>query len=267
MRNVVVGGSSITNTDPWPTWATWLQKRYDAHFIDVSVKGLGNEAIITKAVSQARMLDDPVLIVQLTNVDKWDWYVENTALIQQMNQEKHQITKISPEDTAGFWGTGSHFPKWKAHYQEHYFGLQYQMWHTLLLINWLQMVCHSQQWNLYVIFDSPLLAVTEQQLNQGMLSAQECGSRNLTDNTLCRLVHDCIDWSDIYCPGLIGFAVLKDMPWFSEKNKGHPGSLVHWMFTQEVLVPVLDRWLRACHDLNLCRGEAQRMQDIFHAIR
>jgi hypothetical protein len=27
-RNVIVGGSSITDTSAWPTWATWLQYRY-----------------------------------------------------------------------------------------------------------------------------------------------------------------------------------------------------------------------------------------------
>lgn len=265
MRNIVLGGSSVTDAGAWPTWATWLQKRYEARFIDVSVKGLGNESIITKAVCQAQVLDNPLLIVQLTNVDKWDWYVENPAMIEQLNQEKHQITKISLEDTAGFWGTGSHFPKWKTHYRTHYFGLQYQMWHTLLLIHWLQMMCKAQRWSLYIIFDSPLLAVTEYQLNQGLLSAEECGSRKLTDNSLCKLVRDCIDWSDIYCPGLIGYAVQKDLPWFNEQSKGHPGSLVHFLFAQEVLVPTLDRQLEAHCDLDCYLDEAQKMQNLFHA--
>lgn len=265
LRNVVIGGSSITHDHPWPTWSTWIQKRYEARFLDVSVKGLGNEAIISRAVLQAKALDDPLLIVQLTNVDKWDWYVERPTIIQQLSQEKHQITKLVPEDTAGFWSTGSHFPKWKKHYRENYFSLQHHMWHTLLMINWLQMVCRAQKWKLYIVFDSPVLAVTEQQLNQGLLDVKECNSKKLTDNSLCSMIYDWIDWSQIYCPGLIGYAVQKDLPWYNVKIKGHPGSLVHFLFAQDIIVPDLDSLLEPCRDIASDISEAQRMQALFHA--
>jgi hypothetical protein len=266
MRDVIIGGSSVTTDHPWPTWASWLKRRYNDNFIDTSVKGLGNEAIILRAFAQARHLHNPLLIIQLTNVDKWDWYVQDLDLIMQLDKEKHQVTKLQSEDLSGFWSTGSHFPRWKAHYREHYFSLDYHMWHTLLLINWLQMTCTHKQWDLHIVFDSPILAVTEQQLNQGQLDIEECCSRQLTDTPLCNLICDLIDWTNIYCPGLMGYAVQNHLPWFNEKIKGHPGSLVHWLFTQEVLLPVLDNLLIPCHDLDQFSTEAQRMQELFHAI-
>ena len=264
MRSVVVSGSSITNDQPWPTWATWVMHRYSGNnFVDVSQKGLGNEAIITRAVAQAQSIENPLIIVQLTNVDKWDWYVEDPVLLKQLGQEKHKVSCILPTDTSGFWSTGSHFPEWKSYYQKHYLSLQYQMWHTLLLIHWFQMTCKAQHWDNYIIFDSPCLAVTEQQLNKGLLNIQDCNNINLANNSLCGLVYDLIDWSEIYQPGLIGHAVLNNMNWWSPKSKGHPGSLVHWSFVKKIIVPVLDRMLNPCQDLEKCLAQAQRMQNLF----
>ena len=264
MRDVIIGGSSVTDEGPWPTWATWLKNRYcDNNFVDTSVKGLGNEAIILRAISKARLFDRPAVIVQLTNVDKWDWYVENTELIDQLSREKHQVTQISAHDTAGFWSTGSHFPKWKSHYREHYFSLQYQAWHTLQMIHWLQLTCRAQNWDHYIIFDSPLLAVTEQQLNQGLLDLEDCASCRLADNTLSQLVFDLIDWSNIYRPGLIGYALCNDLSWFNPRAKGHPGSLVHFNFMQEIIVPAMDLILDPCEDLEQHRLHAQQMQRVF----
>ena len=51
---VIIGGASITNDSAWPTWATWVQRRYALkNVINVSAKGMGNEAILIKAAHAA----------------------------------------------------------------------------------------------------------------------------------------------------------------------------------------------------------------------
>lgn len=263
-RDVIIGGSSITNSNPWPTWATWIMKRYgSSNFVNTSVKGTGNEVIVLRAIQEAKKCVDPVVIVQLTNVDKWDWYVENPELAEKISHERHPLTKLDSNETLGFWSTGSHFPLWKQHYKENYLGMHYQMFRTLMLIHWFQLLCLDKSWDHYILFDSPILAVTEQQLNTGQLSLEQCFDRQLTDNALCRLLIDQIDFSKIYCPGLIGYAKINDLDWYSASAKGHPGSLVHYLFAHDIVTPALDGMIMPTQDLAGFRQEATVMQRIF----
>ena len=260
---VIVAGSSITTDTAWPTWASWLERRYQPNqLVNVSVKGMGNELILLRAVRAAQQCSTPMIVVQLTSVDKWDWHIENPKLINKINQEKHPIISLDANESHGFWSTGSHFPLWKQHYGEHYFGLEYNMFHTLLLIQWFQMLCDQQGWQYYILLDSPIFSVTEQQLNSGNLSDSECWAQTLTQNTLCQTIANTINLSNIYTPGLIGYAQLNRLPWYSNRFKGHPGSLTHYRFVKDIVAPVLDMTLAPKVDFTVFEQEATKFQTL-----
>lgn len=266
-HTVIIAGSSLTTDLAWPTWATWIQQRYNLknNLVNVSAKGLGNEAITVRAVQAAGSCEKPLLIVQLTSVDKWDWYVEQPGLADAMMAEKHTIVKLMPQDQFGYWSTGSHFPLWKQHYGQHYFGLQHAMFHSLLMLQWLQMICQQRNWPLYVLFDSPVLSVTESQLNTGLLDPEHCHSQQLIKNSLCQIIGQLIPLDQIYQPGIIGFACLNQMPWYSVRYKGHPGSLVHFEFARSVLAPVLDQMLEPQTDWLELEPSAKKYQMLVDA--
>jgi len=263
-RNIIISGSSITETIAWPTWATWITRRYcPTTFVNVGHKGLGNELILLRAVEQAKKYNNPLLLVQLTNVDKWDWYVDDSELIKEINQEKHPIVRFGHEQNQGFWSTGSHFPKWKDYYKENYFSLNYFTYRTLQLIHWFQLLCRQQQWQYYIMFDSPIFSVTENYLNNGILTNNECHSTQLVDNSLSGTVFDLLDTTQIYLPGIIGYAQLNDYPWYNPKGKGHPGSLTHYHFTKDIISPVLDRILTPIYEFETFKDEAVVFQKLF----
>ena len=260
---MIVGGASITEPSAWPTWASWVERRYQPdRFINVSVKGLGNEVILLKAVQAAQKLSNPIIVVQLTSVDKWDWYVENPELINQINKERHPITTLESTDLHGFWSTGSHFPLWKEYYRKNYYSIEYLMYKTLLQIQWFQLVCDKNSWQYYILFDSPILSVTEEQLNTGQLSVAECVDNKLVQNTLCKTIYELTNFDNIYQPGLIGYSCINNMAWYSDRFKGHPGSLVHYSFMKDIIAPELDKFLTPMVDFESFLEEAIRFQKL-----
>jgi hypothetical protein len=257
---IIISGSSVTNDSAWPTWATWTRDLYGlTNTIDLSVKGLGNKTIILRALKAAAECGDPqLIIVQLTSVDKWDWYVEDAEKIDRLAREKHSITFLDTADKNGFWSTGSHFPLDKEHYRQHYFGIQYHMFETLMMLQWFQFICQKNHWSYHVIFDSPILAVTEGQLNTGRLSRHECHSQILAENSLSRLVN--IDLGNVYLPGLIGYACLNDLSWHHPLYKAHPSSYAHFCFTKDILAPVLDAHFGRTCDIQKLEIAARKFQ-------
>lgn len=239
---VIISGSSITDDTVWPTWATWIKELYGLTNVgNFSVKGLGNKTIILKAIKAAMACDQPPLIIlQLTSIDKWDWYVENPLIVETLKKEKHPILFLDAQDTHGFWCTGSHFPLWKEYYQEHYFSLTYQAFETLMMLQWFQGLCKLKNWSHQILFESPILSVTESQLNSGQLSKDDCISKKLIENVLCDTVP--IDLDGIYLPGLIGYACLENLSWFHDRYRSHPGSYVHYLFTKDVLSRSFDNF-------------------------
>lgn len=239
---LIVSGASTVKDIAWPTWLTFIKKVYgltDNDVVDVSAYGLGNEAIILKAINSALQEKNPYVIIQLTQIDKWDWYVEDQTTVSILNNEKHPISKLNKTDDFGFWSTGSHFPLMKEYFQENYFGLNYFAFKTLLMLSWFEMVCKKQNWQYLVLFDSPILSVTEKQLNTGELSKQECFQTKLIENPLCATAKESVNLDNIYLPGMMGLACLNDIPWFSKRHKNHPGSYVHYIFTKNIIVPRL----------------------------
>lgn len=266
-RSIIVSGSSITDTTAWPTWATWVKHRYNpVQFVNCGVKGIGNELILLKAVAEAKKHTDPLIIVQLTNVDKWDWYVEDNNMARMLAQEKHPLVTLSLDDSHGFWSTGSHFPKWKEYFKDNYFSLEYFTYRTIQLIMWFQDLCQKQKWEYHIIFDSPILSVTESYLNEGKITTEECYSTKLIDNTISKILIDLIDTKNIYAPGIIGYAHLNRYPWFTKKIKGHPGSLVHYHYTKDIICPRLDQVLEPIRDLELVLDEASVFQRLFEDL-
>jgi hypothetical protein len=266
-RSIIVSGSSITDWSAWPTWATWINHRYNPDFfINCGVKGIGNELILLKAVAEAKKHENPVVVVQLTNIDKWDWYVENTNLVTKLIQEKHSLIKLSPDDDHGFWSTGSHFPKWKEYYKNNYFSLEHSTYQTLQLIQWFQLLCQQQHWKYYIIFDSPIFSVTESYLNTGNLTVDECYTTGLVNNTLTSSLFDLVDFNNIYMPGIIGYAKINSYPWYTKKVKGHPGSLIHYQFTKDIICPALDQIIEPFQSLDPFKDEAGVFQNLFNNL-
>lgn len=196
------------------------------NFQNISQKGLGNKVIILKAIQAAyRSSRSVFLILQLTSLDKWDWFVTDQTLCQQLKNEKHALIEMVPGNNHGFWSTGSHFPLWKEYYRSHYFSIEYQAYETISTLQWFEMLCQKKGWRYHVILDSPIFSVTESELNQGHLDKTRCYGTDLMCNVLCDILQ--FDHDYIYLPGLIGYACLHDLAWFSQKHQGHPGSLVH----------------------------------------
>ena len=262
-HKIILAGSSITEDSPWPTWATWTTKMFGWTNVDnVSVRGLGNEVIILKAIQAAKMATEPVFItIQLTSVDKWDWYVQDPTVVRELSSEKHAICHLDKHDKSGFWSTGSHFPLRKEYYRENYFSLDWSASRTLQLITWFQIVCKQHGWGNYILFDSPIFSVTESQLNQGILEKQQCYDTVLIDNTLCEISTTGLD-NNLYYPGLVGYCCLNDLPWYTPRFKGHPGSLSHLKFVRDIVSQNLSLYFKQIVSVDELMPEAVKMQQL-----
>lgn len=237
MHKIVTGGASITS-GPWPTWVDILKEKYQAELIDVSKIGLGNEAIVATALHQASQLDgDITVIVMLTNIDKWDWYVDHPGLFEKFSHEKHTITKLGQDHKGGFWGTGSWFPLEKAVYKDNFYSEDYFVMRTLQIIAVFNQVCNQQGWHGHIIFDSPVWSMTEQEVNQG--GVIDTTSNRLIKTPLNNWLYKSLNL-DIYEPGLIGFLYKNNIPWYSPKYRAHPGPKAHYEFSKKYLFPKLD---------------------------
>jgi hypothetical protein len=266
-KNLVISGSSITTDHAWPTWATWVTRLYQLNqIVNVSARGMGNELILLKAIEAASNCQSPTILVQLTSTDKWDWYVQDLDLVKQINKEKHPIIPFNQSDKYGFWSTGSHFPVWKEYFFQNYFSQDYFTLKTLVMIQWFQLMCQQQNWPYLIIFDSPVLSVTESQLLTGQLEQHKCYATTLVENELCRNLANLLDLSNIYLPGLIGFACLNKLPWYHARFNAHPGSLVHLNFVEQVLVPKLDTLLTQINSIETIELEANRFQSLMDDV-
>jgi len=135
-----------------------------------------------------------------------------------------------------------------------------------LHIQWFQMLCKQNSWKHYIFFDSPVFSVTEEQLNTGQLTKQECVADTLIQNALCKSIYNLDNFDQIYQPGLIGYACLHDLPWYSSRFKGHPGSLTHYHFMTNIIVPALDKLLPPQNSIESCLDEAVRFQTLIDKI-
>jgi hypothetical protein len=242
---VIISGASNTSSS-WPTWATIIHERYKADWVDVSRKGMGNEAIILRALSSAwkHKKDTPLLIVvMLTNVDKWDWYIDNPILLDKFNKEKHTITTINDSIDGGFWCTGSWFPLEKELFKEKYYNEDYFTLRSIQLISMFCQICNLQGWKYHIITDSPIWATTEQELIQGTEINLE---PRLIKTELCQWAYESAKIADvIFQPSLIEFSHQNTLPWHHKTFGPHPGPGAHYAFTKKFIYPILDPLLES----------------------
>jgi hypothetical protein len=265
MKKIIIGGASNTQ-GPWPTWADFVKLRYNHVFYDASKKGMGNEAIITTALKSAaknaNKNDDILLLLMLTSIDKWDWYVTDPIVFNKLNKEKHNITQLDKKDKKGFWSTGSHFPLDKSYFKEHYYSNDYFMYKTLTLIEFFKNVCQKQNWKYKIFFDSPIFSMTENELKQPC--QVDIDSFKLINNTLCDWLFNVFKIDNtIYYPGLIGFLYTKKMSYYSSVYGPHPGPMSHLEFCKEHIFNTLDYDLCKNHDFKFLNMYAEKMENLW----
>jgi hypothetical protein len=122
VQKIIIAGASITSS-PWFTWADYLKDESGLPTVDLSRKGVGNEYIINSLVQNQKHLGpDSLVVMMLTNIDKWDVFVEGQRFDDLLGQ-KHAPIPIGSR--SGFWCTGSWFPDYKKAYDELYYNVDY----------------------------------------------------------------------------------------------------------------------------------------------
>jgi len=179
----------------------------------------------------------------LTNVDKFDWYVEGQTY-HDLAQQKHRPIAVS--EHSGFWCTGSWFPEQKSIYKDNFYSLDYFCSKTIQQILLLQTICQQRGATLHLMFDSPVWNYTEQDLNaigSKTLSVTQ-GHKNLLELPLSRIWTDQISTDIRTTRGLIGYCWDHDLEWFNTHYHGHPPSHSHWEYYANVIKPCLSQWIK-----------------------
>jgi len=235
IKKILIGGASIT-TSPWLTWADFLEYESGLPTINFSHKGVGNEFIINSLVKNHDQLGpDSLVVLMLTNIDKWDVFVQGQRF-DALKHEKHPPISIGTR--SGFWCTGSWFPKYKQIYQELYYDEDYFCCKTIQMIMLARMICLKYNSHLEIFYDSDIWNYTEQDINSAV-SGQISKPRNFLSSDLAKIWTDQLQTSDLNVDkeSLIGFCWNNNLPWANYKFKGHPPSSSHWQFYQSVIKP------------------------------
>jgi hypothetical protein len=262
VNNLIIGGASITDS-PWFTWADFLTESTKLPFIDLSSRGVGNEYIVASIVKNVdKITKNSLVVIMLTNVDKFDWYVENAKFCE-LQKEKHQPKIIS--EKSGFWCTGSWFPDDKAIFKELFYSYDYFCVKTLQQIILLNQICNSKECNLLILFDSPIWQYPEQTINQIGLEGLDPLSLDL-DLTLPyfdqwkSLVHtSIINNTDT---SLLGFCWQKNLQWYNSIQKGHPPASSHYKFFQQIINPAISNIIDI-HDLNFLYNKIDKFDQLW----
>jgi hypothetical protein len=234
-NQLIVLGASIT-ASPWMTWADFLEIESAMSVINLSSKGIGNEFMMQSLANVRDRLDDRTLVlVMLTNIDKWDWYVQGDQL-HALRQEKHSPKLIS--DNSGFWCTGSWFPGNKKIYQDLFYNDDYFCSRTIHNILLLKTICEDRRSKLEIFFDSPIWSYTEQDIN-AMVMGMEVQSRNLLQGDLSRLWQCALDehMLDLDQSSLLGYCWHNQLCWCNQTYKAHPPSSSHWRWYRDIMRP------------------------------
>lgn len=228
-RTLIISGGSITHGG-WSTWKDFVLARYGiSDYCNLAKVGIGNESIINRAMIQSTYVDNPLMIIMLTNVDKWEWYVHDQDIVNSLNTEKHTISQLHDNDGGGYWSTGSHFPSYKEYYKENYYSHVYQLIHTVQNIIMLQAYCNTNDIPLLLLCDSPIFECYEHELN---MNPTTLPNHRMLDTPVIA------PYVKMFEPiknsrGLIGFCVDNKIPWYHPLYKGHPGSQAHYAFAED----------------------------------
>lgn len=264
MKKLIVSGASNTNA-PWPTWVDFVKESYICKIFDVSKKGMGNEAIITtslhEAMKKSNVSDEITIIIMLTSIDKWDWYVDNYHISKKLSKEKHNVTKLNSKSHKGFWCTGSHFPLYKKYFKKNYYSEEYFTFKTIQMINMFQNVCNEKNWNYHIMFDSPIWSMTEREINQNL--PIDTTSFKLIKNDLCEWAFNLLNIPNIDNQGLIGFLNNNKIPHYSSVYGAHPGPLAHWEYAKFHLFPILDNYYQKKYTSDYVLEYAKKMNNLW----
>jgi len=245
INKIIVGGASITNS-PWFTWADFLHNESGIDLVKFCHYGAGNECIASLIVKNSSLLDaNTLVVVMLTNFDKFDWYVNDTQF-EQLQTEQNQPYKLS--NCSGFWSTGSWFPLKKEHYHRTFYTDDYFCAKSIQQILLLQSVCANTGAKLEILFDSPIWTHTERCIN-------ELGEKNLEpDNAAQDFLSSPLSkiWAEFLTPdmknisttSLIGFCWEQHLAWHNQTYRGHPPSGSHYQYYQKIVRPRLSQYLK-----------------------
>lgn len=240
IKKIVVFGASITSS-PWWTWKDFLEIESGLPIIDLSRRGAGNE-YMTHSLLSADIDENTLVVGMLTNVDKFDWYVEGDQF-DSLQKEKHQPIHVGKN--SGFWCTGSWFPGQKEIYKEHFFNLDYFCTKTIQQILLIKNICKNQGSPVEVFFDSPVWDYTEQQLLDRIIHGKILEKTSMLDLPLSSKWKTLLDDRNINLQdtSLIGYCIKNDLPWYNHFYKGHPPSSSHWQYYNEIMIPILRKHL------------------------
>lgn len=264
MKKLIISGASNTNA-PWPTWADLIKESYKCKVFNVSKKGMGNEAIVTTALHEAmrshKDSDKLTVVIMLTSVDKWDWYVDDISTSKKLCKEKHNITKLNPKSHKGFWCTGSHFPLYKKYFKKKYYSEEYFTFRTIQMINMFQNICREKNWNYHILFDSPIWSMTEEEINQN--PPIDTTSFKLVKNDLCKWAFDLLHIPNVDNQGLIGFLNNNKISYYSSVYGAHPSPIAHWEYTKSHLYPILDEYYQKKCTLEHISEYVEKMDNLW----
>lgn len=234
--NLIINGASCTGDSPWWTWADLVRARYEVRVSNHGRKGLGNEAIITRAVAEALDTIDPIIVVMLTAVDKWDWYTTDSHVIEQVSREKHSGYSINGEQDGLYWSTGSHFPLWKEHYGKHYADTRQMLMNTIKHIDWFVKTCRAKGWPFLLLSDYKIFSYTEREANLDYDAVKHRSDTRLIDRVSKPFFDEIRQHVDH--KGL--FEVSSGEIRHSRFGL-HPGTHTHWLYCRDRVFPFLDR--------------------------
>jgi len=264
VNNIIIGGASITDS-PWFTWADFLTESTKLPVVDLSSRGVGNEYIVASIVKNLNKISkNSLVVVMLTNVDKFDWYVEN-AKFYELQKEKHQPKIIS--EKSGFWCTGSWFPDDKAIFKELFYSYDYFCVKTLQQIILLNQICSFKECNLLILFDSPIWQYPEQIINQ--IGLEELDPLSIK-STLFLPYFD--QWKSLMHPSIInnndtsllGFCWKNNLKWYNSMHKGHPPASSHYKFFQQIINPSINTIVNI-QDLSVLSDKINKFDQLWNA--
>jgi hypothetical protein len=258
IKKIVVFGASITSS-PWWTWKDFLEMESGLPVIDLSRRGAGNE-YMTNSLLGANIDEHTLVVGMLTNVDKFDWYVEDEQF-RDLQQEKHRPIPVGKN--SGFWCTGSWFPGKKEIYKEHFFSLDYFCTKTIQQTLLIKNICKYRSSRVEIFFDSPVWNYTDQQLNDWAEHGKALEKVYMLDLPLSSQWKILLDDRDInlHDTSLIGYCIKNNLPWHNRFYKGHPPSSSHWRYYNDIMKSVLQKELLLVPQKNIQEkiGEMDRL--------
>lgn len=257
VHDLCISGASISRC-PWLTWVDCLiETLRPVRVTNHSCKGAGNQYIISSALHALHNKpDNKFLAIMLTNFDKYDMWVSGQQC-QDLQGEKHPPHWINgqPALDQGFWCTGSHFPLIKQHYQEHFFNIDLSAAQDLNQTLGLIKYCQEFDIPCLVMFDSPAMSYSEQQINRWYRYQEIPTPLMIKQSLLVQPAWSVLKSHLVDESGLIGFCMDNNLPWYNSVYGPHPPSISHYHYFQQQVLP----WIRSHYPW----VELQNLDEVF----